>query len=532
MTSLTEAYRAKATTSRLLSDPEQLLCDGAGFGLTNATPLQRAIAWFIGCGYIPDKLWGVEDVQTAFGGQRPSGRSEEFGIVAGIRGGKTLMAAMAVAWATQHVDLETGRGAHMVRGEVPRVSIVSVSKDQAETAFGYLSGAFTGSPALSSLLVCPPTTDTITVRHPSGRPIEICVVAGSKAGASLVGRWCAGVIFDEAPLMALDDEGKIRLKDMATQVRMRMLKGAKIMYIGSPWGNQGYIYDSFHQNFGKENASCVWVKAQGWMLNPVVWTPEEQAWAKANDERGYRLNCLAEFMDPEEAMYSSVAIDQAMKRTELVKPPEDDKTYTAAIDPGTRGNAWTFAIAETEDNLKYDVVYTQQWIGSTGRPLVPGEVFDEMLPVLQAYRCAGSVKSDQWSVDALRELAFIRGIGISPITITPQNKLKLYESVRVRLNSGLLSLPPDPVYRADLLSVKKRLTSEGFKVILPESSDGRHCDFAAVTAILVGDYLESSAERRPAAEEGPGEEKDDEYWAEPPDPWGDEELVDNREYDA
>ncbi len=529
MTSILDAYRSKATASRLLQDPELLLTAPEGFGLTKATPLQRAIACLIKSWNIPDRLWADPTVQAAFNGYRPTAEdaTDELGIVAGIRGGKTLMASMAVVYATQNVDLDTGRGLNMVRGEVPRVSIVSVSVDQAETAFGYIKGAVTGSPALQHLLVGEPTVDTITLRHPTGRPIEICVVAGSRAGSSLVGRWCAGVIFDEAPLMALGEGGKIDLKDMATNVRPRMLSGARIMYIGSPWGNSGFIHDLFQQNWGKPRPVCVFVKARGDWLNPSVWTPEEQERIKKKDERSYRLNFEAEFMDPESSMYSSFSVDAAMQRTELVKPPEAGKTYTAAIDPGMSSNSWTFGIAETEDNIKFDVVLAKQWTGSGAHPLVAGEVFDEMLPDLIAYGCTGSVKTDQWAAMPLVEIALTRGIGLSPLTITKANKFKLYASVGVRLDSAFLSLPPMPDMRQDLLNVKKRITGDGVKVILPETADGRHCDYAAMLALLIGDYLQSSGEVAKKAEVVETDADDEDF--EPHDPYGDDELMDNRD---
>lgn len=526
--SIADDYRSRLTAQRLLSDPELLLTEPAGFGLLKATNLQRAIACLIKGWNIPDRLWNDPVVQLAFGGYRPTREddTDELGIVAGIRGGKTLIASMAVVYATQTVNLTTGRGADMVRGEVPRVSIVSVSTDQAETAFGYIKGAVTGSPALSGLVIGTPTVDTITLRHPTGRPIEICVVAGAGAGSSLVGRWCAGVIFDEAPLMSLG-EGSVRnLRDMATNVRPRMLSGAKIIYIGSPWGNSGFIYDLFTQNWGKSRPVCVFVKAQGDWLNPSVWTPEEQERIRLKDERSYNLNFLANFMDPESSMYSSVSVDNAMKRAEMTRPPETGKTYSAAIDPGFTSNSWTFAIAETEDNVKFDVVLAKQWTGSGAAPLKAGEVFDEMLPDLVAYGCTSSVKTDQYAAAPLVEIALQKGIGLSPLTITKSNKFKLYASVGVRLDSAYLSLPPNPEMRQDLLNVVKRVTPDGVKVILPETPDGRHCDYAAVLALLIGDYLQSSAEVAAKAVLVTDLDEDDEV---PTDPFGDDEQVSNRD---
>ncbi len=71
MSSLVDAYRSKLTASRLLQDPELLLTAPEGFGLGEATVLQRAIACLIKGWEIPDRLW-VEPVIEAFGGYRPT----------------------------------------------------------------------------------------------------------------------------------------------------------------------------------------------------------------------------------------------------------------------------------------------------------------------------------------------------------------------------------------------------------------------------------------------------------------------------
>ena len=69
--------------------------------------------------------------------------------------------------------------------------------------FGHIVGRMMASPLLSKLILETPTADTLMVKHPSGRPVEIKVVAASKAGSSLVARWSAGgdEVPEGAPLM-------------------------------------------------------------------------------------------------------------------------------------------------------------------------------------------------------------------------------------------------------------------------------------------------------------------------------------------
>ncbi len=114
---------------------EFLLCDQAAFGLTTASPLQRAITR-IADGRKLGALAHDPAVIDALGGPMAiaelacmTTRPREVAILSGIRVGKSLIAAaLAVAWALTCDVSKLGPG------EVPRVSIVSLTKDLAAHA--------------------------------------------------------------------------------------------------------------------------------------------------------------------------------------------------------------------------------------------------------------------------------------------------------------------------------------------------------------------------------------------------------------
>jgi hypothetical protein len=187
---------AESQRLRLLSSLETLFVSPEGFGIEEATELQRAILRTIEGKPVPEHLL------EHFGGVQPCQPIKELCLLSGTRGGKTFIACCAAVHMSQTVRLDKGAGKNIRPGEIPRISIVSVTTELANAAFGYLRGAFEASDALRGLLTRPPTVDSIFVRHPSGIEIEIRVVPASRAGASLVGRWSAGVIFDEAPRIA------------------------------------------------------------------------------------------------------------------------------------------------------------------------------------------------------------------------------------------------------------------------------------------------------------------------------------------
>jgi hypothetical protein len=496
---------------------EELVTSHEGFGLETATPTQRAVCWVLQNNTVPDHLWGDPIVREAFGGERPTPRSphiaREVLMLAGIRGAKTLICSAAVLWFSINARLDIGPGKYLKPGERPRASLVSARLDNAQEAYNYLHGALTSKPRLMPLLVGNPTATKFTIRHSSGVLIDIKVVAMSKHGVNLISRWCVVVLFDEAPRIASSEsDGKVNLKGMVSGVRARLLHGAPIIYIGSPIGAIGYCYDLFNNNWGKPGNRVTVIKAKGRWLNPFVWTPEVEAALKVSDYDTWLTDCEAEFRDVEMQMFSSAALEICFRHDPLVRQPVAGKVYTAWMDPGMRRNAWTFLIAETSDNIRFDICLVMEWQGAQAKPLDSFEVLREIKTLIQPYGIV-SVASDQYAVDAIRDIARSVGVQIHELAFTGQNKTKRYLSVKTRVNAGFFSIPYSDVFRADMLNVKEVIQSDGtVKIKLAETEDGRHCDFAAGLALLCGGYLEESDEEGHARKQDEAPTEDDEQF--------------------
>jgi hypothetical protein len=201
----------------------------------------------------PELLEAVGDA-AALVGVRP----REVTVVASIRSAKTMLAAAAAIRATQVVACE-----HLKAGEIPRVSILSLDLDLAQVAHSHLAGSIMASPVLRELLVDEPRADSLMLRHPSGRPIEICTVAGKRAGSSLISRWMAGVIVDEAPRMAGEGDAAVNFDETRRVVLGRMLPGAQLIAIGSPWAPFGPVFEQVQESWKKPTAARVVVRAPG-----------------------------------------------------------------------------------------------------------------------------------------------------------------------------------------------------------------------------------------------------------------------------
>src|SRR5262249_20777733 len=148
-------------------------------------------------------------------------------------------------------------------------------------------------------------------------------------------------------------------------------------------------------------------------------------------------------------------VDAATRKEPLELPQERGHEYIFAMDPGVRSNAWTFVALtkrRTETGPKHAVALCRQWIGSKAAPLSPRSVLAEIAASCKGYK-TDVVFTDQWSSDALRDLAAPHGLHLVERTMTAQGKAEAYERLRTMLADGALELAPDSVLRADLLAI-------------------------------------------------------------------------------
>ncbi len=469
---------------------KELLCSPDGFRLETPSPLQLALCAVIDGERLGD-LWDDPDVRAAFGNCRPkfSRRWEEILVLSGIRTGKSLIAAAAAVWATQKCGFTPARGLTLGPGEVPRVSVLSVKRDLADVVFNHIVGNMQASPVLSTLILDEPTSDGILVRHPNGRPVEIKVVAGSRAGSSLVARWSAGVVFDEAPRMQGEEDGVVNLDDARKAVRFRLLSEARLWYIGSPWAPSGPTYEMREANWGKPDAKVLVVKAPAPAMNPVYWTKQRVADRRAEDPDLARTEIDAEFASPDATLFQPELVSRCVRQSPEQLPAEEGQTYVAAMDPATRANGWNLTIV-TRAEGKIKQVGVWEWKPQPGEPLSPREVLAQIADICAIYKPT-VLKSDQWSADTLAEMAQEVGLPFYQEDFHGAEQARRYLGLARRMEAGMVELCPHPMVFRDLVAVRRRAAPGGaVKILLPQTKDGRHTDSVPPLVMAAAEYMD------------------------------------------
>lgn len=475
----------------------ELVCSDQGFGLVTASPVQRAIQSATSGYGVSDKLWEDPVVREAFGGSRPKKGDypDEVYLVSGIRCGKSLHAAAKGVDMMMNCTLEQTSGIPLGAGEIPRVSVVSLNKDVARQTFHHVLGNVMKSDRLRKRLLADPSSDSILMMHPLGRPVELKVVAGARSGATLVGSWSAGVIFDEAPRMMGQESGIVNLDDLRNAVRFRLLRGSQIWYVGSPWKPSGPVYEAVKRHHGKPSKKILVIRATSDQMNPQHWTPEVVAQAYKNDPETAAVELGAQFADLRSMMFDPGSIERAVREGPLVLPFEEGLEYCAAMDPATRTNAWTLTIFTRKEN-RIIQVGAWEW-RSAGEPLDPDAVLEEVASIVHNYGIE-VVLSDQWSVDAIRALGVKYRLFVRQEMISGREKFNIYSSLARRLEAGLVELCPSELVAQDMKAVVKKPSDKGMMgIVLPQTSDGRHCDYVPSTVLAAAQHLEASAAPKP-----------------------------------
>lgn len=457
---------------------ESLLTKPAGFRLASATPVQRAICRAVDGKPLGD-LADDPNVQRAFGGAEavaalPLARPREVYLVAGIRGAKSMIAAALAVLATQTVDLSM-----LSAGDLVRVSVVSLSIDTAKAVYNHILGNVKASPVLRSLLVDDPTADAIVLRHPSGRPIEIKVVAGSKAGGTLVARWNAAAIFDEAPRMA-GDEAVVNFSDARAAVLGRLLPGAQLIALGSPWAPQGPIFETVTEGFGAPSADRIVIRAPAHVLNPVWWTPERvEAFRRTNPELA-RTDIDAEFgLSAGASFFVDSDFELLFQDAPAEVRPGD--LVASAVDLGFVRNSATLATLGQRGGAAFVADLAEHRPEPT-RALVPSEVCADFAKRLSARHVQMAVADGHYR-ETLREHTDPIGVGLLDSCGPGERFLALRAQIRAGGIRCSPRLPEAQRLREQMATVKPRLAANGtLSVTIPEAPDGSHGDLIDVLA--------------------------------------------------
>lgn len=400
-------------------------------------------------------------------------------LICAIRTGKSMFASGLAIRAAMSCDLSR------VRANEPmaRIPVLATDKDKARVVFDHLAGFVEASKWLGPCLESK-TAERLVLRRSDGKRVEIVVTAASRHGSTLVGRWLAGAIFDEATLMTGDDDSVVDLAEMIAQCTGRLLPGAQIVLIGSTMAPpRGPAYELLGELWGRPSKGRVALWSTGPEMAPFRYTPDYVEELRRTDPDQHKVCIERVFLDPETGFLTAEAVDRVTRASGDL-PPEEGHHYVAGTDPATRKNAWSLVVMDCCEDLptKYRVVLRREWVPPRGERLSPRRVIAEMAELVKPYG-VDVIHSDHHLADANADFAEANGIGWSSSMLQGNDARDAYLLLAELIGSRRLELPNCPTMARDLLGIKKVVNQDGsLSFRLAKTADGRHCDY--VPALL------------------------------------------------
>lgn len=468
---------------------EELFTSPGGFGISTATPVQRAICRAAD-GLPMKELWKFKDVRAAFGGKRPpvGKRPRTLVVLAGTRGGKSLLGSAIAVRSGLTCDVSG-----LVPSDELRIPCLATALDTADVIYSHALGLCQGS-LLMGTVVGKPLTRSFRIAREGVNHVEIATTALSAKGSSLVARWMGGAVFDEAPRMGSEEDTVRSLKSSRRAVADRILPGGQELLIGSPYAPHGEVYEIVRERFGHPDEDVVVIRASGPMLNPYRWTPEFMEQMRRTDPFVWLTSGKGEWADPESALIPSSSIEACMSG-ELDHPRRKSPKwwtpieYVAALAPAERGAGWTLVVLGTtgldKDNQRVmEQAIAQQWFGTAHEPLEPRKTLREVRDICSQYG-VDQVHMDRKFVAGLEPLAAGLDFGLVGVKMEADERLEMCDALRGAIVEHRLRLTANRQCYTDLQRVQKKPTVNGTTVHYPSSGDATACDFVQPLGIAV-----------------------------------------------
>lgn len=287
--------------------------------------------------------------------------------------------------------------------------------------------------------------------------------------------------------------------------RQAQFQYPKIVGISSPWNRAGLLFKRNEAGTEGRRIICVECRARGGAMpdckscaverlphknrlvlysptaasNPII----PRAWLEQKrnkDPRSFGRECLAIFQDSLSGFLNSSLVEKAKDPGVMVRKPEKQFHYIAAMDPAFRRDAFGFTVVHCDPKLGIVQDYVQRWHDPSGTPLNPAEIFPQIASVLADYNIK-TIFSDQYTLEALQYIAQQFGFSIEEVTFSSTSKAEIYGNLQQLLNQSKLRLLDDQETINELKSIEKQnLQGGNIRIGAPE---GLYDDMATVIAI-------------------------------------------------
>lgn len=399
----------------------------------------------------------------------PTKQAREVWMVCGRRARKSAIASVLGAYVAAYKD---HRG-YLAPGERATIPILARTKTDARQIRDYVNAIFTSSPELSHLLEGEPTAEDIRLKTRCDFAIRSATITSVRS------RTVPLFIGDEIAFWRTDDSANPDREIISSVLPAQALvPDALIVGLSSPYARRGILWDKYQKHYGKSGDILVWKAPTVFMHDtPEIRAVVEKAYL--DDPFSASAEYGAEFREDVAQLVSEENFLNCLSG-ETERPYERGVKYSAFVDPaGGSSDSFTVAIAHFDGGAVLDKLV--EWEA----PFDPGQVVVEATAIIRDYNCT-RVTGDGYAGKTFEHL--FRKLGIN-YHVTPMKRSDLYRRLVPLINGGMCTFIDVPKLKDQLLSLDRKVTSQG-REIIDHPRDG-HDDVinAAAGALVVVDML-------------------------------------------
>jgi hypothetical protein len=373
-------------------------------------------------------------------------------------------------------------------GDVPRAFIVAPDVDTAKLTLERAVARVEASDDLRPLLVGAPTADGFLMRRPDGRPVRFEVRAAARGGRTIRGRSIVCLILDEAALF-FGDGYAVNDREIVKAATPRMLPGALVLLLSTPWAAEGLFYENHEKNHGQPVTAIAAHASTLVMRDNDPELVQRVALEEAEDPDNAAREYRAEFLPTGASVFFDDArVTAAQEHTWIVELATAAKA--AGADIGLVQDSSALAVV-ARDGDRYELVESAEMRPEKGKPLKLSQVIATFAATLKRHALS-TLSADGHVREPAREHAAEHKIKIAPAPEGNAAKFDSYVHARKLLADGKLKLPRSPRLVAQLRAVRSvPLPGGAWRISTPRSKALGHCDL--LSALIVALWAAKSA---------------------------------------
>ena len=391
----------------------------------------------------------------------PAIPSREAWVIAGRRGGKSLIAAFVAVYQACFKVYDS----FLAPGELATVMVIAADRRQARVVMRYIMGLIE-SVAMLRAMVVRRTRETVELNN------RVVIEVHTANFRAIRGYTIAAAICDEIAFWRSDESANPDTEIInALKPGLLTIPNSLLLCISSPYARRGALWEAYSRHFGKDGDSVLVWKAPTRDMNPTI-TEEDLKQPYEDDESRARAEYGAEFRSDIELYVSRESLEAVRIPHRVELPYFKQFEYFAFVDPsGGQHDSMTMAIAHRENGCT-----VLDLMREAKPPFSPDNIVGNFALQLQAYRIS-SVTGDRYGGQWPQERFRHHRIEYKVSTLT---KSEIYRSMLPVINSGKVELLDDSRLFNQFLQLERRTGSAGREFV--DHPPGGHDDVANAAA--------------------------------------------------